>query len=449
MKKLFIVLVIAVAAIVLIGYSVHRAINVPQFTEVQAGVASGQDFGFFIISDPHYFSEELHDNKQAFQRFLSYGDKLIQYADELIDALIVDIVREKPDFLLATGDLTCNGEMQSHKELAEKFKEIEAVGTEVLVIPGNHDVLNPMARQFFENTIWETDYITRDMFADIYGDFGYREAVSRDKKSLSYLAAPSDDVWFLMLDTCIYNNNIRQNKPEPGGVISAGTIEWIKQCSELARENGVKLVAAMHHSLLDHNKLIAEDYTLQNSAEILQLFYDCDIQVVFTGHIHLQDIKSAFSGDKAIHDIATSCLTVYPNQYGVVNYRQGEGYSYQTKKIDMKQYTVDHNLKDEDLFLFDQNSTDFFVTHCCKSQNKCLSQMEGLTAEELSEVKDTVSKMNLRYFAGYRNEEMDDLTATEGYRILQTLPPCYIRDYVDNMLHDNLSDHNVFFVESF
>ncbi|MDD3168513.1 MAG: metallophosphoesterase [Eubacteriales bacterium] len=446
MKKFFAVLVIAIAGIVLVIFYAHKSITAFHFSSVRAEIASGQDFDFFIVSDPHFLSDDLHDHKEAFQRFLSFGDKLVHYSDELMNAVISDILREKPDFLLVTGDLTCNGEMDSHKKLAEKFRQIEEAGTSVFVIPGNHDVLNPMARQFFENTIWEADYITKDMFADIYADFGYQDAVSRDHSSLSYLASPSDDVWLLMLDSAIYHNNIKKNHSEDGGIIRGTTIEWIEQCAGLAKEKNAKMIAVMHHSLLHHSELINQDYTLQNSAEISALFSQCDIPLVFTGHVHLQDIRKASVNGKAIHDIATSCLSVYPNQYGIVNYNAGKGYYYKTNKVNMKQYAEEHNSKDEALLSFEKTSINFFVNHCCKSQNQCLSEMEGLTEEEMAKVKDTVSKMNMRYFAGFRNEKMDDLVDTEGYRILEGLPSCFIQDYVRNMLRDEISDHNTYFI---
>ncbi|MDD4566227.1 MAG: metallophosphoesterase [Eubacteriales bacterium] len=446
MKKISIILALLVAAITLVGLFASKFIDSAKFTSVQTSIDSGQGFSFFVISDPHYLSDELHDDKEAFQKFLSYGDKLVHYSGRLIDAVTAEIAREKTDFILVTGDLTCNGEMESHKELAEKFKRIENSGTAVFVVPGNHDVLNPRARQFFENTIWETDYITKDMFADIYGDFGYNEALSRDKRGLSYLAAPSDDVWLLMLDTAIYKDNIKKNNPEVNGILEDSTIEWIKQCSELAKENNAEIIAVMHHSLLDHSELVNLDYTIQNSLEILELFADCDIQIVFTGHIHLQDIKSTSIGDKTIHDIATSSLVVYPNQYGIVTYQPDEGYYYETNRVDMRQYAIDGRIKDKDLLLFEQFSINFFVAHCCESQNQCIAAMDRLTEDELSKVRDTVSKMNMRYFAGLRNEMINDLIDTEGYRIMETLPPCFIRDYINNMLNDEISDHNTYFI---
>lgn len=446
MKKLFTVFVIAIAVIVSALFFAQKSITAFHFSPVQTGIPSGQGFDFFILSDPHFLSDELHDSKEAFQRFLSFSDKLVHYSSELMNAVIADIRREKPDFLIVTGDLTCNGEMDSHKKIAEKFKEIEEAGTEVFVIPGNHDVLNPMARQFFENTIWEADYITKDMFADIYADYGYKDAVSRDHASLSYLASPAEDVWLLMLDSAVYHDNIKKNHSEDGGIIRESTLKWIEQCAGQAEEHDAELIAVMHHNLLNHSELINQDYTLQNSDELLELFRLCDISLVFTGHIHLQDIQTDVGGGKTIHDVATGCLSVYPNQYGIVSYRPGEGYHYHTNRINMKEYAAEQNIKDEKLLSFEQTSIDFFVKQCCKRQNQCLSEIEDLTEEDLAKVKDTVSKMNLRYFAGFRNERMDDLIQSEGYRILERLPACFIQDYVNNMLHDELSDHNTYFI---
>ena len=41
--------------------------------------------------------------------------------------------------LILSGDLTNNGEKESHIDIAEKLKEIEKNGTAVYVIPGNHE----------------------------------------------------------------------------------------------------------------------------------------------------------------------------------------------------------------------------------------------------------------------------------------------------------------------
>ncbi|MFO7197252.1 metallophosphoesterase, partial [Enterococcus faecium] len=77
-------------------------------------------------------------------------------------------------------------------------------------------------------------------FSKIYGDFGYKDAISSDEFSLSYLAARSSKVWLLMLDTAIYKTNMQQGNPTTEGGLTAGTLDWIKESSALAKKNGAK-----------------------------------------------------------------------------------------------------------------------------------------------------------------------------------------------------------------
>ncbi|WP_161950602.1 metallophosphoesterase family protein, partial [Streptococcus suis] len=107
---------------------------------------------------------------------------------------------EHPSLLLVSGDLTLNGEKQSMVELAQYFTQIEEKGTEVLVIPGNHDIASGWARAFKGNQQEVTDQVTAQQFEDLFADNGYQQASSRDQASLSYLAKPFSNAWFLMID---------------------------------------------------------------------------------------------------------------------------------------------------------------------------------------------------------------------------------------------------------
>ena len=442
MKK-FSMITIVLFCVILLGSCGSGTADDSDVTTAHSYIPTGQGFEFLIVADPHLLSDSLHDDKEAFQRFISFSDRLVQYADELMDVLKEDISLDPPDFMILAGDLTCNGEMESHKDLAAKLKAIEALGTSVYVVPGNHDILNPMARQFFENTIWEADYVTRDTFADIYADFGFKEAASRDKTSLSYLAKPTEEVWFLMLDSAIYKDNIKKNRPEVGGVISPKTIKWIEACAAMAKEEGAQLVAVMHHNLLDHSKVINKEYTINNKDELLEVFLAADIEIVLTGHIHLQDIKSVERDGKTIYDIATASLAVYPNQYGRMTYEKDRGFEYSTAKLRVESYAWEARMTDENLLYFNAHSVEIFKTRCCSRQNECLVSLGELNEEELAKVSAVVSEMNLLYFAGYRNEALAHLVDTEGYEILQGLSPCFVKSYVENMLNDQKTDNNV------
>lgn len=438
-KMIFAVLM----GIIIFIFASYKSVNTFNYSLESVNIGPNEGFTFYIVSDPHYLSDTLHDEKEAFQRFMSFGDRAVHYADEILDVLLEDIKRDKPDFLVFTGDLTCNGEIESHRELSDFLQQIEEEGTQVYVIPGNHDVLNPMARQFFENTIWETDYVTKDTFAKIYSAFGYEDAVSRDSASLSYMAKPSEDVWLLMLDTSMYKNNIKENLPRVDGELSSKTREWIENCAVLAQENDAELIAVMHHSLLDHSSLKNEGYTINDSNEVEDLFHELGIEVVLSGHIHIQDIKSSEKKSKTLYDIATSCLSVYPNQYGVMEYTPGVGFNYKTEKVKMEEYALANNITDSNLLNFQDYSRNLFIKQCCRTHNDCLSNMDGLTAEESIKANEVVSEMNLMYFAGYRNEELQHLVDSEGYEILKNVSPCFVTEYVSGMLNDEISNHNI------
>lgn len=110
--------VILLFAIIIVSFGCTEAF---QYSIDCAKIEANKDFTFFIVSDPHYISKESYDNGKAFKDFLNTGDgKMLNHIDELFDALIEDIEAEKPDFLIITGDLTCNGAKQDHIGLTER-----------------------------------------------------------------------------------------------------------------------------------------------------------------------------------------------------------------------------------------------------------------------------------------------------------------------------------------
>lgn len=412
-----------------------------------AEIKSNESFKFFIISDTHYMSKKSYNNGTAFQEFLKSGDgKLLQYSGELIDALVRDIERDNPDFVIFNGDLTCNGEKDSHLELAKRFKEIESMGPCVFVVPGNHDIQNPWAQKYLGDEAVDGALITSDEYVNIYGAFGYNDAVSKDLHSLSYLAMPTEDFWLLMLDTTDYDKNLDKGYPNRGGALSPQTFDWIEQCAALAKDNNARLIAVMHHSLVDHSNIFNQDYTIDNSDRLVRLFQKCGIEIVLTGHIHVQDIKTNRYDGKAIYDIATSCLAVYPHQYGRMEYMPGEGFDYRTVMLDIGKWSRQADLTDECLKNFETYSAEFFLEQCGRIHEKCLSELEGLSEEDRRIVMEIVGQMNMLYFAGYRNEALSGIVNSENFKKLAEIAPCFTKEYAMSMLNDERADNNKLFI---
>ncbi|MBC8078806.1 MAG: metallophosphoesterase [Gorillibacterium sp.] len=325
-------------------------------------VPPGKNLKMVIATDLHYLSKSLTDKGEAFQSFVAGGDgKELGYSEEMFDAFLADVQKQRPDIVILSGDLTNNGEKKSHLDMARRLLLIEKSGAQVYVIPGNHDIANPWARGFRGTKQYRTDFIRASEFSQIYNRYGYAEAVSRDKKTLSYLAAPSEHLWLLMLDTSQYLNNKRLGHPQLNGKISKSTLRWIKKCNKLAAEQGAELIPVMHHSLLNHSDFNQKGFTLDNSEDVLYQFHKNRISAVLSGHIHIQNICSNIQDNHPIFDIATNALSVYPHKYGVVAYHiNSRMFSYDTVSLNVQQWAANALLKDENLLHFEAYSRGHF-----------------------------------------------------------------------------------------
>lgn len=416
-----------------------------QKDSVPEPVKSGEELTMYVATDVHYLANDLHDEGAAYQKYLNSGDgRLLFYIDEITDAFINDMNIERPDVLILSGDLTNNGEKESHIELAKKLNKLEeTAGTRVYVIPGNHDIQNPWARSLFGDKQNKIDSIDSDEFNEIYGNLGYEEAISRDNSSLSYLAAPSEDLWLLMLDTNIYDTNYQYGVPATNGKIKDETFNWIRECTALAKEKNAQIVTVMHHNLLRHTLVMNYGFTLDNSEEAIQVFEECDLQLVLSGHIHIQDINSTKKEVKPIYDVVTSALIAYPVQYGVIDFQKEKGYEYQTKKVDVDRWAMTTNQKDENLLNFKQYAREHYASRSYDRAYNSLVSTGLYSDEEILLMSSTMSLLNVNYFGGSVDTVRDEILNSKGYKLWRKAEePEKIVNYINNMLYDDKIENN-------
>ena len=72
--------------------------------------------------------------------------KDLYYQETALTAFMRMAQRKKPAAIIVTGDITFNGERVSAEKFAEIFKPLKH--TQVLVLPGNHDIFDGWAREF-------------------------------------------------------------------------------------------------------------------------------------------------------------------------------------------------------------------------------------------------------------------------------------------------------------
>lgn len=412
-------------------------------------IESGKNITMYITTDIHYLAEDLTDHGKAFEEYQESGDgRVLNYIDEIVSAFIHDLDRKKPDILIISGDLTNNGEKESHNRLAGKLKELEeTTGTSIYVIPGNHDIDNPWARGFQGEEQYKTESVSAKDFRKIYRDFGYGEAISRDKHSLSYLAAPSEDVWLLMLDTNEYRLNDQLGIPTTNGEISKETLEWIKKCCNLAKEKRARIITVMHHNLFNHSSALHYGFTLDNSTEAEAVFKEYGLNLILSGHIHIQDIKARAEGEDTIYDIATGALCVYPVQYGILQYLPDEGFDYSTSRVDVEGWAKESGVNDSNLLDFAAYSKNLLTEDSSEKAYAKLTETGLYTEEEIQAMVDTMSLLNINYFAGTTAKIKDEVLASPGYKLWRAAEePEFLRDYVLSMLPNKIADNNKLFI---
>lgn len=416
--------------------------------KVYAKIAKGSTLSIVVVTDLHFLDASLFDLGSAFIKYSSAGDgRNLRYNNEIVDAFVSRMIETKPDILIVSGDLTNNGEKVSHEKLAEKFKLIEASGTRVYVIPGNHDIMNAWAREFNGDKQIKIDSITWTDFPKIYQDFGYDEALMRDKVSLSYVATPSEDLWLLMLDTNHYSKGDRVWQPYSNGSLQMETMDWIKTVAELAKSQGARILTVMHHNLLSHNDLFT-GYTLDNSYDVKTLFHELDLNLVLSGHLHVQDIRVDPFSDEPLTDIVTQALPMYPFQYGTLRYDPKTGFDYDTAQLDIEAWAIQQGLTDETLLNFNETSKAFAIS---ASINKATTRLRALglySEDQIEMMAQTMAQLNLYYFSGRSDLIRDEILASAGYRAwVNATEPEFTKDYIILMTRKSRFDNNHFHID--
>lgn len=403
----------------------------------------GSPVKLMVATDIHYLSPELVEEGSKFDNmYLSSDGKQMNYINEITEAFIEEVIEKKPDVLILSGDLTFNGEKKSHEELAEKLRVVTNNGIRVLVTPGNHDIKNYNAIGFKYDSIYSVDNITAKDFKNIYKDYGFNTAISYDPNSLSYVSEISEDLWLIMLDSNIYENNNIINRYEVSGELREDTLKWLEEWLAKAESKGVTPITVMHHNLIDHNDVFNKGFTLNNSEEVCDLLNKYNVKVNLSGHIHAQSIAEKKMADgNRVTDIVTSSLSVYTNQYGMIDFLPGEKVNYSTNPIDIEAWAKRNGITDEELVNFEKYSYDFFRESSYKKAFEDLLEYE-MTNEERALMAETVKELNPHYFSGTVKDVYLEILESDSYKLWIDKGDISLRPYIDSILNGDIKDEN-------
>ena len=273
---------------------------------------------FAVITDTHIF--EIINNEKSLL-YKNYGveeRKILSLSTEILQRAVEKIIkRNNIDFVILTGDLTDSGDIKSHKAVAKILQTFPDNGINIFIIPGNHDGFNT---QNYNMEAFSREIVTPELFREIYYNFGYKQAIYEDNNSLSYVVEPVKGLWFLMIDSCIYNS--KESYHVCNGRIRKTTQKWIYDILNKASNNNKLVFGAVHHSILEHyrgHQKYFSQYIIDDWKKISSDFAQQNLKIVFTGHHHAQDIvKKEFDNDTFVYDIETSSLIGYPNAFRLI-----------------------------------------------------------------------------------------------------------------------------------
>ena len=391
-----------------------------------------------LATDIHYFSDSLTDGGPRFQEMVEYGDgKIVTYIDQITDAFLDEVVKQHPDALVLSGDLTLNGEKASHKDLAEKLHRVENHGIPVLVIPGNHDINNHQAARYKGEERLPAEYTTPAEFRQIYRAFGYDEAASEDPNSLSYLYELDENTWLLMIDSCQYSP---VNKV--GGAISEATYEWVEQQLEAAWDAGVEIIPVAHHNLLDESEIYVDECTIEHSEQFIDLLETWDVPLFLSGHLHVQHCKRS-EDNRGIWEMVTASLATPSCKYAILTYRDDRSFLYRTQSLDVEAWAKKNQCTEEDLLNFKQFQTPFLRRVFYNQAIAALNEVPELTDSEREQMAQLYSLLKFHYYQGtayqvqepVRNDPAYELWQEDGMAMQQG-------EYFRYILEDGKRDYN-------
>ncbi|MBE8986564.1 metallophosphoesterase family protein [Nostoc sp. LEGE 12450] len=250
------------------------------------------NFRFAVVSDLHVaLPHTIWDHPSRFH--------LVEVSISAFQSVLEHLTQLDLDFLLLPGDLTQHGEPENHAWLQQCLAQLPFP---VYVVPGNHDVPVLLADQ---QSIAFAD------FPYYYTKFGYE-----DPQQIYYIRQLLPGVKLIGL-----NSNYFNDEGEQIGCLDAKQLQWLEEV--LAASVDELVLVMVHHNVVEHlpnqsNHPLANRYMLSNSAELLQLLRRYGVKLVFTGHLHVQDIAHS----DGVYDITTGSLVSYPHPYRVLEFHR-------------------------------------------------------------------------------------------------------------------------------
>ena len=267
-----------------------------------------RELKFFVITDTHFFKYSLGAEGDEYEAFMDGEQKCFAETEAINRAVLDDLAgRDEADIVLIAGDLSFDGEKESHELFSRLLHEFqEKSGKRVYVVTAGHD-MNDSPRAFTDAGISRPQGTTFGELYDFYRDFGYDVAIAFNREHLSYVADLSEDVRLLVL--C---NDTAEGRRR---TYDDAFLQWIETQAKQAQADGKMMIAMEHYPVLPGQPLFAliGDARQQESERLIETLADNGVHLIFTGHMHNQSVNVAETakGNK-FYDVCTGSVIGCP-----------------------------------------------------------------------------------------------------------------------------------------
>lgn len=288
------------------------------------------NFSFYLVTDTHYYDSSFKRVGEAYEKRSVTDQKCVAETPAIIDAGFEQIAQDKDtDVILIPGDLVYRGEYQSHVGFRQRLYKLKEQGKKIYLITARHDYCedgNPV--EFDGDELIPVKGMPRAELRDFYRDFGFDDAISEHRESMSYVAQLDDGIRLLALNC---DGDCKDFKG-----LWDDQMQWALDEIKKAHESGNYIFAMTHYPLLPFSPImnLIGDAKLTDWEKRANEFANAGLDLIFTGHMHAQAITD-YTTEKGntITDVQTGCFVGCPCAYRKVTIKEG--------KAEIKSYTID------------------------------------------------------------------------------------------------------------
>lgn len=275
------------------------------------------NLSFYLVTDTHYYDSSFKRSGPAYEKRSQTDQKCVAETPAIIDAGFAQLLDDdETNIILIPGDLVYRGEYQSHVGFRDRLYKLKEQGKKIYLITARHDYCEDGEQVEFDGeSLVPVKGMPRSELRDFYKDFGFADAISEHRETMSYVAQIADGIRLLALNCdgdCKNFKGIWQNQ-----------MQWALEQIKAAKESGNYIFAMTHYPLLPFSPImnLIDDAHLTDWEQTATALADAGLDLIFTGHMHAQAITdyTTKSGNK-ITDVQTGCFVGCPCAYRKITF---------------------------------------------------------------------------------------------------------------------------------